>query len=59
DYLSKSPVRRKELPLPIASNKSGRWLLYTEPFSVKDVRLVESKAIRLGWKESESAIFQL
>ncbi|MEM8524366.1 MAG: sulfatase [Bacteroidota bacterium] len=34
-------------------NKNGRWLLYTEPFSVKGVRQVESKAIRLGWKESE------
>lgn len=34
-------------------SENGRWLLYSTPFTVKAGAMVQARAIRLGWKESE------
>ena len=52
-----------ENPIPGASiayriGASGGWQLYSVPFEVRDGVLVEAKAVRYGWAESEVAWLQ-
>jgi len=37
----------------------NRWRLYTRPFEVPDAQRVEARAIRYGWKSSETAEFDV
>lgn len=33
-------------------NKKGPWLLYSKPIELKDINVLQAKAIRIGYKES-------